>query len=74
MTKMFKCINKGDYWLTTGKNYMITLNVAKSEHLGAHHILINDIGAEHIVFEGELDTLFIDIEKIRQEKLEQLGI
>jgi hypothetical protein len=73
MKKMFKCIYKGSYHLTPGKNYLISLNIGKSS-LGMHHTLYNDIGKQHLVFEDELNNLFIDIEKIREEKLNELGI
>lgn len=74
MKKMFKCIDKGSYHLTPGKNYLISLNIGKSK-LGMHHTLYcNDIGNQHLVFEDELNNQFIDIEKIRDEKLKQLGI
>lgn len=73
MKKMFKCVSSGDYWLTPGKNYLVKLNIGKSS-LDAHHTLINDKGKEHLLFEDELNKLFIDIQKIRQDKLKQLGI
>lgn len=74
MKKMFKCIDKGSYHLTPGKNYLISLNIGKSS-LGMHHTLYcNDIGKQHLVFEDELNNLFIDIEEYRENKLNELGI
>jgi hypothetical protein len=37
------------------------------------HLIINDKGFEHFIFDDELEN-FIDIEQEREDKLKQLGI
>lgn len=74
MKVMFKCISTGDYHLTIGKDYMITLNVGKSNLVGIHNLITNDKGVQHLLFEKELEKQFVDIQKQRHNKLNELGI
>ena len=68
--KLFKCINNNPgYWLTPGKIYMIKLNFGSSKHL-----IVNDKGREHYIFEDELKESFIDIRIVRENQLTKLGI
>jgi len=72
---MLMCIDKGSYFLTKGKIYSGEIcNDTPSEFSPNKQIfeyyITNDIGVLHGVEEG----LFINIAKIRQDKLKELGI
>ena len=69
------CIDKGSYYLTKGKIYSGDIcNDCPSEFNPGKQVfeyyVINDKGVRHGVEKG----LFIDIVKIRQDKLKELGI
>ena len=58
MRKVFKCVAKETgYHLTQGKNY---------------HNIINDKGVQHYIWDDDLEKFFIDLEQVRQDKLEEL--
>jgi hypothetical protein len=69
------CINKGSYHLTKGKIYPgeVCLD-APSEYFPGKQVfdyyIVNDRGIRH----GVEKELFIDIVKIREDKLKRLGI
>jgi hypothetical protein len=63
---LVKCIDKGSYHLTVGKNYF----VEKYDNNIFHYWIINDIGHKH----GVEKELFIDVQKMRIEKLKKIGI
>lgn len=69
------CIDKGSYHLTKGKIYSAEIcNDTPSEFNPGKQVfdyyIIDDKGVGHGVEEG----LFIDIVKIRQDKLKEIGI
>ncbi len=69
------CIDKGSYHLTKGKIYSAEIcKDAPSEFKPGKQVfdyyIINDKGVRH----GVEKELFIDIVKIRQDKLKELGI
>ena len=69
------CIDVGGYHLTKGKIYSgeICLDVPSEWHPGEQvfdYYIVNDIGIRH----GIEKELFIDIVKIRDNKLKRLGI
>lgn len=68
--RLFKCIsNNPGYWLTPGKIYQVELDFQEYKH-----VIINDKGVEHYIFSNELEGNFIDIEFLREEQLNKLGI
>jgi len=69
------CIDKGSYHLTKGKIYSAEIcKDSPSEFKPGKQVfdyyIINDKGVRH----GVEKELFIDIVKIRQDKLKELGI
>jgi hypothetical protein len=72
--RTYKCIsNNPGYHLTIGKIYLVEKYVQSYKADKIKHLIINDKGFEHFIFDDELEN-FIDIEKLREEKLKQLGI
>jgi hypothetical protein len=72
--KAYKCIsNNPGYHLTIGKIYLVEKYVQSYKADKIKHIIINDKGFEHFIFDNELEN-FIDIEQLREEKLKELGI
>jgi CRISPR/Cas system CSM-associated protein Csm4 (group 5 of RAMP superfamily) len=72
--KAYKCIsNNPGYHLTIGKIYLVEKYVQPYKVDKIKHIIINDKGFEHFIFDDELEN-FIDIEQLREEKLNELGI
>ncbi len=78
--KAYRCLtNNSGYHLTIGKVYLVEKYVQSTyaDTLGVtnkvKHLIINDKGFEHFIFDDELEN-FIDIEKEREDKLNQLGI
>ncbi len=72
---MLMCIDKGSYYLTKGNIYSGEIcNDTPSEFNPGKQVfeyyITNDKGVLHGVEKG----LFIDIVKIRQDKLKELGI
>jgi hypothetical protein len=72
---MLMCIDKGSYHLTKGKIYSAeickdSLSEFKPGKQVFDYYIINDKGVRH----GVEKELFIDIVKIRQDKLKELGI
>lgn len=68
--KQFKCVkNLPGYWLTLGKIYSILL-----DYTNGKHIILNDKNYEHFLFKDDLEINFIDIQLVRQVKLNELGI
>jgi hypothetical protein len=72
---MLMCIDKGSYHLTKGKIYSgeICKDAPSDFNPGKQvfgYYIINDKGVRH----GVEKELFIDIVKIRQDKLKELGI
>lgn len=74
MRKVFKCIAKETgYHLTQGKNYEVDLNVLVRAHTSRnYHNIINDKGVQHYIWDDDLEKFFIDLEQVRQDKLEEL--
>lgn len=73
--RAFKCIsNSAGYWLTPGKIYQVELDVEPYRADKFKHLIINDKGTEHYIFNDELQDNFIDIELFREEQLNKLGI
>lgn len=69
------CINRGSYHLTKGKIYSgeICLDTPSGYFPGKQvfdYYIVNDRGIRH----GVEKELFVDIVKIRKEKLKKLGI
>jgi hypothetical protein len=72
--RAYKCIsNNTGYHLTAGKIYLIEKYVQSYKADKIKHLIINDKGFEHFIFDDDLEN-FIDIEQVREEKLNQLGI
>ena len=78
--KAYRCLtNNSGYHLTIGKIYLVEKYVQSTyaDTLGVtnkvKHLIINDKGFEHFIFDDELEN-FIDIQKEREDKLKQLGI
>lgn len=78
--KAYRCLtNNSGYHLTIGKVYLVEKYVQSTyaDTLGVtnkvFNLIINDKGFEHFIFDDELEN-FIDIEKEREDKLNQLGI
>ena len=72
--KAYKWIsNNPGYHLTIGKIYLVEKYVQSYKADKIKHIIINDKGFEHFIFDNELEN-FIDIEQLREEKLKELGI
>ena len=63
-----KCIKTSGYILTVGKIYDVESYTNKI--FGEEYYIINDVGTEHTVEK----YLFIDIDTLRNKKLERLGI
>jgi hypothetical protein len=69
------CINRGGYHLTKGKIYLgeVCLD-APSEYFPGKQVfdyyIVNDRGIRH----GVEKELFVDIVKIREDKLNRLGL
>lgn len=69
--KAYRCLtNNSGYHLTKGKIYLVEKYVQSDK---VKHLIINDKGFEHFIFDDELEH-FIDIEQEREDKLNQLGI
>ena len=69
------CIRKSGYHLTVGKIYNAEIcDDSPSEFFPGKQVfdyyIINDIGHRH----GIEANLFVDIAKVRQDKLDELGI
>ena len=69
------CVNRGSYHLTKGKIYSADIcSDAPSEYFPGKQVfdyyVINDRGFRHGVEKG----LFVDIVKVREKKLKELGI
>ncbi len=69
------CIDKGSYHLTKGKIYSAEVcNDRPSEFFTGKQVfdyyIVNDRGVRH----GVEKELFVDIVKIRKDKLKELGI
>jgi hypothetical protein len=71
MRKRMMCIDKGSYHLTEGKIYDLK-RLSKDSDAGKlfDYYVTNDIGHEHYI-EG---NLFIDLDVVREEKLNELGV
>ena len=72
MRKRMMCIDKGSYHLTEGKIYdlvQLCKDIDDASKLFNYYV-IDDIGCEHHI-EG---NLFIDLDVVREEKLNELGI
>lgn len=63
-----KCIKTSGYFLTVGKIYNVEPYINKI--FGEEYYIINDVGTEHTVEK----YLFIDVDTLRNKKLERLGI
>jgi hypothetical protein len=72
--KQFKCINSFGYWLTPGKIYNIKLNASFYKEGKNQHLIVNDKGIEHYIYDDELQQNFIEIEIFREQQLNKLGI
>lgn len=80
MQKIFKCVAKETgYHFTQGKNYEVNLNVLVRAQVGPqqnpsknYHNIINDKGIQHYIWDDDLEKFFIDLEQVRQDKLEEL--
>lgn len=77
MRKIFKCVAKETgYHLTQGKNYEVDLNVLPEISIDGssnnYHNIINDKGVQHYIWDDDLEKFFIDLEQVRQDKLEEL--
>lgn len=87
MRKVFKCFAKETgYHFTQGKNYEVDLNVLVRAQVGPqqnpqkllpppgkkYHNIINDKGIQHYIWDDDLEKFFIDLEQVRQDKLEEL--
>ena len=72
MRKRMVCIDKGSYHLTEGKIYDLVQLCKDSDDASKifDYYVTNDIGCEHYI-EG---NLFIDLDVVREEKLNELGI
>jgi len=75
MDIMLKCVNKGGYHLTVGKNYLAKVcDDAPSDFFPGNQVfdyyIVNDKGVKHGI-EGDL---FIRVDKLRIRKLKELGI
>jgi hypothetical protein len=68
------CINRGSYHLTKGKIYSAEICKDAPKYFPGKQVfdyyIINDRGHRHAVEK----KLFVDIVKIREEKLNELGI
>ena len=69
------CIRKGGYHITVGKIYNAEICIdSPSEFFPGKQVfdyyITNDIGHRH----GIESNLFVDIVKVRQDKLNELGI
>jgi len=69
------CIDKGSYYLTKGKIYSgeICTDTPSEFRPGEQvfdYYIVNDRGVRH----GVEKVLFVDISKIREDKLKELGI
>jgi hypothetical protein len=84
--RAYRCLtNNPGYHLTIGKIYLVEKYVKSYKggpDLGPSsfaytdkikHLITNDKGFEHFIFDDELEN-FIDIQKEREEKLNELGI
>ena len=72
---LLKCINRGGYHLTVGKNYQAEIcSDAPSDFFPGKQVfdyyIINDLGHRH----GVEGNIFIDLDVIREKKLKELGI
>ena len=72
---ILKCINKGSYHLTLGKNYQaeVCLDVPSDFFPGKQvfdYYIINDLGHRH----GVEGNIFINLDVVRESKLKELGI
>lgn len=63
-----KCIKTSGYILTVGKIYNVEPYINKI--FGEEYYIINDVSTEHTVEK----YLFIDVDTLRNKKLERLGI
>lgn len=72
--KQFKCINNPGYWLTPGKIYCIKLKEPLCKGGKYQNLIVNDKGIEHYIDDDELQLNFIDIQSLREQKLNKLGI
>jgi hypothetical protein len=72
--RAYRCLtNNSGYHLTIGKIYLVEKYVQSYTSHKIKHLIINDKGFEHFIFDDELEH-FIDIEQEREDKLNQLGI
>lgn len=72
--RAYRCLsNNSGYHLTKGKIYLVEKYVQSYRADKIKHLIINDKGYEHFIFDDELDN-FIDIQQEREDKLNQLGI
>ena len=73
--RAYKCLsNNPGYHLTKGKIYLVEKYVQSYRADRITHLITNDKGIEHFIFDDELEENFIDIEQEREDKLNQLGI
>ena len=74
LEKVFKCTSKETgHHLTQGRNYTSTLNVDKSKMFDYnYHNIVNDKGVSHYIGDDDLKKFFIDLEKLRHDKLQEL--
>jgi len=63
------CINPGQYWLTVGKIYNAEVSPAYTSFQSMIcYVIINDLGVRH----SAEAYLFIELDKVRQQKLNEL--
>jgi len=72
---ILKCIDKSGYHLTIGKNYLAEIcNDSPSDFFTGTQVfdyyIINDLGVRH----GIEKEPFVEISKLREGKLKELGI
>ena len=65
------CINSGQYWLTVGRIYDASISPAYTTFQSRIcYVIANDLGIKHTVE----SYLFIELDIVRQQKLNELGI
>ncbi len=70
---LLKCIKKGGYHLTVNKNYIAYPETQSSLLLkGKHYYITNDLGIVHYISWEDVVHLFVDLNELRNEKIETI--
>lgn len=71
--RAYKCLsNNPGYHLTEGKIYLVEKYVQSYRADKFKHLIINDKGFEHFIFDDELEDNFIDLEEWRNKQIESI--